>query len=38
VTEERNTAYSKMHASALAIYPNVRFCSFKIPGCKLLHF
>jgi len=38
MTEESNTAYSKMYASALAIYPDVRFCSFRIPRCKLLHF
>jgi len=30
MTEESNTAYSKMYVSVLAIYPDVRFCSFRI--------
>jgi hypothetical protein len=38
MTEESNAAYSKIYASALAIYPDVKFCSFRIPGCKLPHF
>jgi hypothetical protein len=38
MSEESNTAYSKKSASALAIYTDVWFCSFRIPGCKLLHF